>query len=245
MYKNREFYGIINGERVTVLEGDPYGEIRVSGLEYPLGELKILAPCRPSKSVCVGLNYRDHAAEFGLPIPEEPVLFIKPSTAVIGPGESIIYPATSRQVDYEAELAVVIGRPCRKVKAGEAAEYILGYTCANDVTARDLQRKDGQWTRAKSFDTFLPLGPYIVSDLDPGDLSISMRLNGALRQRSSTRNLIFSVPELLSFISDIMTLNPGDVILTGTPGGVGPVAVGDEIEVEIEGIGTLWNRVDG
>lgn len=243
MYNEQVFYGIITEDRVTALEGDPYGNIKTGNLVYPLGQLKILAPCSPTKVVCVGLNYRDHAEELGLAIPEEPVLFIKPSTTLIGHGEDIVYPSSSKQVDYEAELAVVIGRTCRKVRAVDAREYILGYTCGNDVTARDLQRKDGQWTRAKSFDTFLPLGPYIVSDLDPAALFVSLRLNGELRQRSSTSGQIFSVPELVSFISGIMTLNPGDVILTGTPGGIGPVAMGDKIEVEIEGIGTLTNGV--
>jgi len=243
VYSNQVFYGIITGDEVAVIEGDPYGGVRTSGLVYPLWQLKALAPCRPTKAVCVGLNYRDHAGEFGLPLPEEPVLFMKPSTAVIGSGENIVYPPSSRQVDYEAELAVVMGRTTRKIKAGEAGAYILGYTCGNDVTARDLQRKEGQWTRSKAFDTFLPLGPYIVSDLDPGDLTVILRLNGEVRQYSSTRQMIFSVPELVSFISGIMTLNPGDVILTGTPSGVGPVAVGDRIEVEIEGIGVLINGV--
>jgi len=237
------FYGIINGDRVTAIEGDPYGKIKTSNLVYPLGQLKILAPCAPTKAVCVGLNYRDHAEELGLAIPEEPVIFIKPSTTLIAHGDDIIYPASSKQVDYEAELAVVIGRTCRKVRAVDAHEYILGYTCGNDVTARDLQRKDGQWTRAKSFNTFLPIGPYIVSDLDPTDLFVSLRLNGEVKQHSSTSRQIFSVPELVSFISGIMTLNQGDVILTGTPCGVGPVAVGDKIEVDIEGIGTLINGV--
>jgi len=245
MYKRQVFYGIITGDQVTSLEGEPYEQIKPGRHVYSREQLSILAPCTPTKAVCVGLNYRDHAEEFGHPIPEEPILFIKPSTAVIGPGEDIIYPSISRQVDYEAELAVVIGRACRGVSVQEAQEYILGYTCANDVTARDLQRKDGQWTRAKSFDTFLPLGPYIVIDLDPGDLSVVLRLNGETRQSSSTRNLIFNVPTLVSFISGVMTLNPGDVILTGTPGGVGHVVPGDKIEVEIGGIGTLVNYIVG
>ena len=243
MFNGQVFHGVVNGDKVTAIEGSPYGEINTGSLVYPLRQLKILAPCRPTKAVCVGLNYRDHAEELGLEIPEEPLLFIKPSTAIIGHGEDIIYPSCSKQVDYEAELAVVIGRVCRKVTVVEAQKYILGYTCGNDVTARDLQRKDGQWTRAKSFDTFLPLGPYIVTDLDTGDVKISLRLNGENRQCSSTVNLIFNVPELVSFISGIMTLNPGDVILTGTPAGVGPVVAGDKTEVEIEGIGTLTNRV--
>lgn len=242
-YNERLFYGSINGDKVSVLEGSPYENARTTGEHIPLEKVKILAPCCPTKAVCVGLNYRDHAEELGLAIPEEPVLFLKPSTAVIGPGEDIVYPPSTSQVDYEAELAVVIGKICRNVKANEINEYIFGYTCGNDVTARDLQRKDGQWTRSKSFDTFLPLGPYIVRDLNPADLSVSLRLNGEVRQCSSTRRLIFGVPDLVSFISGIMTLYPGDVILTGTPSGVGPVAPGDTIEVEIEGIGVLSNGV--
>ena len=243
MYKSQVFYGMIARNRVTALAGDPFQGIQPGDRDYPLEELVVMAPCSPTKAVCVGLNYRDHAEELNLAVPEEPVLFLKPPTAVIGHGESIILPLSSRQVDYEAELAVVIGRLCRRVKPGEARDYIFGYTCANDVTARDLQRKDGQWTRAKSFDTFLPLGPYIVNDLDPGDVTVSLRLNGIIRQKSSTENLVYSVPELVSFVSGIMTLVPGDIILTGTPGGVGFLSTGDRVEVEIEGIGALSNGV--
>lgn len=244
MYKEQVFNGIITGDTVTAILDEPFKHKKAAGPVYGLDQLKILAPCRPTKAVCVGLNYRDHAGELGLALPDEPVLFLKPATAVIGPGEKILYPPASSQVDYEAELAVVIGRTCRNVRVQEARQYILGYTCANDVTARDLQRRDGQWTRAKSFDTFLPLGPYIVNDLDPGRLKIYLRLNGEIRQESCTDQLLFNVSELVSFISRVMTLNPGDVILTGTPAGVGPVAVGDKVEVEIEGIGTLINEVD-
>ncbi|MEW6447187.1 MAG: fumarylacetoacetate hydrolase family protein [Bacillota bacterium] len=209
----------------------------------PLKDLKVLAPCTPGKIVCVGLNYRDHAKELGYALPDEPVLFIKPPTAVIGPDESIIYPSVSRQVDYEAELAVVIGKTAKRVRAGQAADYILGYTCGNDVTARDLQKKDGQWTRAKSFDTFCPLGPYIVTDLDPRNCEISLYVNGERKQHSTTSELIFDVYYLVSFISYIMTLHRGDIILTGTPSGVGPLKPGDEVVVEVEGIGRLKNRV--
>lgn len=244
MYQEKTFYGIItDGDKVTVLEGEPYGQIKPGSQVYTLDQLRTLAPCTPTKAVCVGLNYRDHVDEVGYPLPEEPILFIKPSTAVIGPGVDIIYPSSSIQVDYEAELAVVIGRTCRNVAVRQAREYILGYTGGNDVTARDLQRKDGQWTRAKSFDTFLPLGPYIITDLEPGNLSVELRLNGETRQSSSTANLIFDVFTLVSFISGVMTLNPGDVIMTGTPSGIGPIAVGDKIEVEIQGIGVLGNGV--
>lgn len=243
MYKNKVFYGKITGNRVTPLIGDPFQSIQTGAGDYLMQELVVLAPCSPTKAVCVGINYRDHAEELKLAVPREPVLFLKPPSAVIGHGANIVLPPSSSQVDYEAELAVVIGRTCSQVGSREAGEYVFGYTCANDVTARDLQRKDGQWTRAKSFDTFLPLGPYIVTDLDPGDVSVTLRLNGVISQKSSTRNLVFGIPELVSFISKIMTLLPGDVILTGTPGGVGPLAKGDRVEVEIGGIGTLSNNV--
>lgn len=205
---------------------------------------RFLAPVQPSKIIAVGLNYRDHAREMGLDLPGEPILFMKPSTAVIGPFEEIRYPSQSSRVDYEAELAVVIGTACRNIRASRAKDCILGYTCLNDVTARDLQAKDGQWTRAKSFDTFAPIGPWIATDIeDPHALSITARLNGEVKQSSNTSNLIFSVFELVEFISSVMTLKPGDVIATGTPSGVGPMLPGDEIAIEIEGIGVLSNRV--
>lgn len=240
-FAGRVFRGVIRGELVYPLAED-FGS-RPEAKGYPLGTVRVLAPCRPSKIVCVGLNYRDHARELGYSFPEEPVLFLKPPTTVIGPGEAIRYPAMARQVDYEAELAVVIGKTARRVRAAEAYEYILGYTCANDVTARDLQKKDGQWTRAKSFDTFCPLGPYIVTELDPGNCTISLYLNGERRQHSSTKEFIFDVGYLVSFISHVMTLYPEDVILTGTPAGVGPLRPGDTVVVEIEGIGRLQNQV--
>ncbi len=247
-YQGETFYGVVEGDRVFPC-GDPFGSLELCpadsapGGGLALAELEILAPCLPGKVVCVGLNYRDHARELGLPLPEEPVLFLKPSTAVIGPGEPIVYPEMSRQVDYEAELAVVIKKKARCVREEEVFDYILGYTCANDVTARDLQRKDGQWTRAKSFDTFLPLGPYIVTGLDPGDREVSLYLNGERKQHSSTARLIFPVPRLVAFISRVMTLLPKDVILTGTPAGVGPVQPGDVVEVAVSGVGRLVNRV--
>lgn len=193
--------------------------------------------------MCIGLNYRDHAAEMGERLPAEPVIFLKPDTALSGPGEPIVYPAASREVHHEAELAVVIGKLAKDVRPEEAAEYIRGYTCFNDVTARDLQRRDGQWTRAKSFDTFAPAGPTVVAGLDPSSLAIECYVNGVRRQSSSTRNLIFPVPELVSFVSRVMTLHPGDLIATGTPPGVGPIRPGDLVEVVIEGIGRLANPV--
>ncbi len=205
-------------------------------------DVTILPPCNPSKIVCVGLNYVKHAHELGMALPDEPILFMKPPSSVLATGGQIVYPASSHQLDYEGELAVVIGKRCKSVSAEEADKYILGYTCFNDVTARDLQKKDGQWTRAKSFDTFAPFGPWIAK-IDPFDVDIRTRLNGRVVQDSNTSDLIFDVPRLLEFISGIMTLLPGDVIATGTPPGVGSMQKGDEVEVEIEGIGLLKNSV--
>jgi 2-keto-4-pentenoate hydratase/2-oxohepta-3-ene-1,7-dioic acid hydratase in catechol pathway len=210
---------------------------------YSLDEVNILPPVQPSKVVCVGLNYRDHAQELNMDLPEEPILFIKPPTTVIGPDTPIIYPPQCHQLDYEAELAVVIGRETRFTSKNDAQDHIAGYTILNDVTARDLQRKDGQWTRAKSFDTFCPIGPWIETDMDPSHQDISLELNGELKQNSNTENMIFSVEELIEFISHIMTLNQGDVIATGTPPGVGSMNVDDRVEVKIEGIGTLTNKI--
>ena len=198
---------------------------------------------KPSKIVCVGLNYIDHAKELNMRIPDEPIIFLKPSSSVIFNNEKIKYPKMSKQVDYEAELAVVIGKKCKNISEKNSKKYILGYTCLNDVTARDLQKKDEQWTRAKSFDTFCPLGPHIVSGINPDNLKIELFLNGKLKQSSNTKNLIFKIGKLVSFISKIMTLEKYDVIATGTPVGVGPVKIGDKIEVKIEKIGTLTNCV--
>ena len=215
----------------------------VSGGEVlAMEDVELLAPCCPSKIVCVGLNYVEHAKELKMKLPEEPILFLKPPSAVIGPGTEIIVPKSSERVDYEGELGVVIGKRCKAIAADEAKKHILGYTCFNDVTARDLQQKDGQWTRAKSFDTFAPFGPWIAS-IDPSDADIKTRVNGQIRQSSNTADLIFGVPSLIEFISNVMTLEPGDVIATGTPPGVGRLEKGDVVEVEIEGIGVLKNRV--
>ncbi|AVX20452.1 2-keto-4-pentenoate hydratase/2-oxohepta-3-ene-1,7-dioic acid hydratase (catechol pathway) [Carboxydocella sporoproducens DSM 16521] len=208
------------------------------------GDIHLLAPCNPSKIICVGLNYRQHAAELDMQLPPEPVIFLKPPSAVIGPGDIIRYPEQSQRVDYEGELAVVIGHECKKIDTKAASRYIFGYTCANDVTARDLQQKDGQWTRAKSFDTFLPLGPYIIKDIDWRDRTIRTTLNGQIKQEAKTDMLIHSVEALVSYVSQVMTLYPGDVILTGTPEGVGPMLRGDEVSVEIEGLGILINKVE-
>lgn len=213
-----------------------------SGEVLAMEDVELLAPCQPSKIVCVGLNYAEHAKELKMKLPEEPILFLKPPSAVIGPGAEIVVPESSDRVDYEGELGVVIGKRCKGIAADEAQKYILGYTCFNDVTARDLQQKDGQWTRAKSFDTFAPFGPWI-SNIDPADADIKTRVNGNVRQTSNTSDLIFGVPSLIEFISRVMTLEPGDIIATGTPPGVGRLEKGDVVEVEIEGIGVLKNRV--
>ncbi len=240
-------YGVLEDTgQVREISGSIYEHFGFGGNIYNLKDIQLLAPCEPSKIVCVGLNYAAHIEEFKRDragLPEDPVLFMKPSTAVTGPGAGIVYPATSSQIDYEAELAVVIGRKARNVEPGQVKDIILGYTCANDVTARDLQKKDGQWTRAKSFDTFVPMGPWIETELAVEELGIRSYLNEQLRQDSSTRNMIFPVSRLVSFISGVMTLLPGDVILTGTPEGVGPMNVGDTVKVVIEGIGTLENTV--
>jgi 2-keto-4-pentenoate hydratase/2-oxohepta-3-ene-1,7-dioic acid hydratase in catechol pathway len=205
---------------------------------------RMLPPCQPSKIVALGLNYRDHAQEMGLAIPAEPILFLKPPSSIIGHQDDIVYPAQSGRVDYEAELAVVIAKRCRKIKPEEARDYILGYTCFNDVTARDLQEKDWQWTRAKSFDTFAPLGPWIETEIaDAHSLDITLKLNGVVKQFSNTRHLIFPIPEIVAYISNIMTLEAFDVIVTGTPGGIGPMHKGDSVCVEIQGLGVLENMV--
>jgi 2-keto-4-pentenoate hydratase/2-oxohepta-3-ene-1,7-dioic acid hydratase in catechol pathway len=193
--------------------------------------------------VAIALNYRDHAKEFNMPIPDYPILFLKPPTSVIENGDDIIFPPQTQELHYEGELGIVISAQARNVPASEADRYIAGYTCANDVTARDLQRMDGQWTRAKSLDTFCHLGPRIVKDINPGELRIMTRVNGQVRQQSTTANMIFNVYELVSFVSVVMTLLPGDVIITGTPPGVGPIVPGDTVEIEIENIGTLKNKV--
>jgi 2-keto-4-pentenoate hydratase/2-oxohepta-3-ene-1,7-dioic acid hydratase in catechol pathway len=232
---------------VAELAGHPFGAadaIRFTGARYPVADVRLLAPVLPSKVVAIGKNYAAHAREMGGEPPDEPVIFLKPSTAVAGPLDAIVRPVQlSKRVDYEGELAVVIGRLCRNVAPERAADAIFGYTCANDVTARDLQSRDGQWARAKGFDTFCPLGPWIETDLNAGDLEISTTVNGEVRQQSRTSLLLHGVAELVSYVSAVMTLLPGDVLLTGTPDGVGPLEAGDQVAVAIEGIGTLTNRV--
>lgn len=240
LYQGQVRYGIVD-EDITLIEGNIFSNFQVTQHKINIAEVKLIAPCQPSKVVCVGLNYKGHATELNFNLPDEPVIFLKPPTAVIGPGEKIIYPMMSKQVDYEAELGLVIGREAKNIKASEAGDYILGYTCANDVTARDLQSKDGQWTRAKGFDTFMPLGPYIVTGVNPDNLSIELLLNGQVKQSSNTAQMIFNCANLVSFISQIMTLYPGDVIITGTPDGIGPMQVGDKVTVNIANIGQLEN----
>ena len=230
---------------VVALRGDPlYVGIEPTQEEHLLADVRLLAPVLPrSKVVGIGKNYAAHAAEMGGDVPLEPLMFLKPNTSVVGPGDPVFYPRQSSRVDYEGELAVVIGRICRDVPVEGAADVIYGYTVANDVTARDLQRSDVQFTRAKGFDSFCPLGPWVETELDPSELSIQTHLNGDLVQDGNTRDLIFDVPTLVAHVSSVMTLLPGDVILTGTPNGVGPMEVGDEVEVTVAGIGSLTSRV--
>ncbi|MFN4245982.1 MAG: fumarylacetoacetate hydrolase family protein, partial [Brevinematia bacterium] len=222
-------------------KGSVFGDFELDDKSFKLEEVNILPPVLPSKVVCVGLNYRDHAEELKMDIPDEPIIFLKPTTSVTGPNSAIIAPSFCTRVDFEAELAVVISKVCKNVSPKEAEDYVLGYTCLNDVTERNFQKKDGQWTRAKSFDTFCPIGPWIETDLDWRNLKVRAYLNGELRQNSTTANMIFGVNEIISFVSKIMTLLPGDIIATGTPPGVGEMKNGDEIVVEIEGIGQLKN----
>jgi 2-keto-4-pentenoate hydratase/2-oxohepta-3-ene-1,7-dioic acid hydratase in catechol pathway len=243
-------YGMLRDGKIRPIQGSPYryfkgpdSSYKVEEEAYEPDKIRLLAPCLPSKIVALGLNYRSHSEETGLPVPEVPLIFLKPSTAMIGPEDRIILPRASRRVDYEGELAVVIGRRARGVPRERARDYILGYTCLNDVSARYEQRDDGQWTRAKGYDTFAPIGPYIETEVAPDDLKLETYLNGELRQSSRTSDLIFPVEVLVSFISNVMTLLPGDVIATGTPAGIGPMQPGDVIEVKIEKIGTLRNYV--
>jgi len=236
-------YGILYGEKIQVFIGAPYGRIKTTDLYYNLSDVKLLPPCTPSKIVALGVNYRSHGEEMGHRIPTEPLIFIKPSTSLIGPEDDIIYPESSERVDYEGELGVVIkNRTCR-VSKEDAGRHILGYTCVNDVTARDLQARDKQWTRSKGFDTFCPIGPCIETELDPDNALLETRLNGEIKQKTNTGDLIFGAYELVSFVSHVMTLLPGDVIATGTTSGVGPMQPGDTVEVAIENIGTLINHV--
>lgn len=245
LYKGQEHYGSLTENKISLLDGSITDGFCEQKQDVTLDEVELLCPVKPGKAVCVGLNYMDHIIESHEQIPSEPVLFIKPSTAVIGPGDSICYPLQSHRVDYEGELAIVIGKRAKNISESDAPDYILGYTCANDVTARDLQSPTGQWTRAKGFDTFLPLGPCIETQVSPDNLEIKTFLNGRVVQHSNTEKLLFKPNMVVSYISQIMTLEPEDVILTGTTLGIGPMAFGDVVEVEIEGIGRLKNIVKG
>ncbi|MBV9380649.1 MAG: fumarylacetoacetate hydrolase family protein [Streptosporangiaceae bacterium] len=245
-------YGAIEGDLIAELYGHPFGTepgaVRLTGQRYPVAEVRLLAPVLPSKVVAVGRNYAEHSREMRELLahepPVEPVLFLKPSTSVTGPGDRIAYPVKlTERVDYEGELAVIIGRLCREVPPERAEDVIFGYTCANDVTARDLQARDGQWTRAKGFDTFCPIGPWMETGTDPADLGLTTTVNGVVKQHARTSEMLYDVPALVAYISQVMTLLPGDVLLTGTPGGVGPMTDGDEVSVTIETIGTLTNKV--
>lgn len=236
-------WGWVSEDKVGSLEGDPFGAYRRKKSYISLERVQLYPPVLPGKIICVGRNYVAHAEEHDAEVPELPLLFLKPPSSVIANGDAILLPPQSEQVEHEAELAIVIGLGGRWIKRAEALKHVLGFTIANDVTARDLQRSDGQWTRGKGFDTFCPIGPWIETDLDPSDLIVKCSVNDQLRQLGSTRDMVFQVPTLVAFVSSVMTLNPGDLILTGTPSGVGPLTDGDEVEVEIEGIGTLRNNV--
>ncbi len=249
-------YGVITGEldehgeldpeaTVVALQSDPlYVGLHPTEETFKLADVRLLAPVLPrSKVVAIGRNYAAHAAEMGNDVPSEPMMFLKPNTSVVGPGDAVLYPRQSKELHFEGELAVVIGRICRDVPAEKAADVIHGYTIGNDVTARDLQRRDVQFTRGKGFDTFCPLGPWIETELDVSDLKVQTYLNGDLKQDGSTKDLIFDIRTLIAHLTSVMTLLPGDVILTGTPEGVGPMEVGDEVEIVVQGIGTLTNKV--
>jgi 2-keto-4-pentenoate hydratase/2-oxohepta-3-ene-1,7-dioic acid hydratase in catechol pathway len=235
--------GALDGGEVRVLRGTFFEDPVPTGDAVPVDDVRLLAPVLPSKVVAVGRNYAEHVAEMGSELPEEPLVFLKPSTAVIGPGDPIAYPPISKRMDFEGELACVVGRLIRRATSQDAARGILGYTCANDVTLRDLQATDSQWARAKGFDTSCPLGPWIETEVDPSDLALETSVNGDVRQSARTSHLAFDPAELVAFISGFMTLLPGDVVLTGTPAGIGPLSIGDQVEVSIEGIGTLANTV--
>jgi len=239
-------FGVLEDDAtITVITGDPiYSGIQKTAATVPVSAVRLLAPVIPrSKVVCIGKNYADHAAEMGGVVPDEPIIFLKPNTSVIGPNDTIVWPEMSERIDHESELAIVIGRLCKDVPLERVNDVIFGYTIANDVTARDLQKKDGQWTRAKSFDTFCPLGPWIDTDFIPGTQKITATVNGELKQSATLSDMIFKTPEIINFVSRVMTLLPGDIILTGTPAGIGPMVAGADATMAIEGLGELTNKV--
>jgi 2-keto-4-pentenoate hydratase/2-oxohepta-3-ene-1,7-dioic acid hydratase in catechol pathway len=236
--------GIIEGDRIEQIAGPPWETQAPVARSWPLGEVRLLAPVLPSKIVCVGRNYAAHAAELGNELPKEPLIFLKPPSALIGPGETIVLTPFSERVEHEGELALVVGKRCSQLRdTDEALDFVLGYTCLNDVTARDIQKSDVQFTRGKGFDTFCPLGPHIETNFDPADVLVETRVNGALRQSGRTSLMIYPCAFLIRWISRMMTLLPGDVIATGTPAGVGPLVAGDRVEVSVEGVGVLRNPV--
>ncbi len=248
--QGRAKYGMLAGNIIRGIRGSPFAHLNqlgsqptLDGSTYKLDEIRLLAPCLPSKIVCLGLNYRSHIEETKLPMPSVPLIFLKPSTAVIGPHDKIILPRGWKRIDYEGELGVVIGKKAKYLPEEDAKKYVLGYTCFNDVSDRHAQAADGQWTRAKGYDTFAPIGPWIETEADPDNLKLETYLNDELRQSASTSDLIFGISKLISFISGIMTLLPGDVIATGTPSGIGPMNPGDVVEVKIENIGALKNFI--
>ncbi len=239
----RVHYGILEGKTAAEITSNYFGNFKKTGKKFPLSKVRLLAPCHPSKIIAMGLNYIEHARELKMPIPMRPLFFLKAPSALVGTGDAIVRPAVSKRVDYEGELAIVIKKKAKDVIPSKAKEYVLGYTCFNDVTARDLQDLDGQWARSKSFDTFAPIGPWIVDGIDADNLKLETLVNGKVKQRSSTSDLIFKVDEIVSYVSRMMTLMPGDIIATGTPPGVGPLNSGDKVEVRIQKIGVLLNKV--
>jgi 2-keto-4-pentenoate hydratase/2-oxohepta-3-ene-1,7-dioic acid hydratase in catechol pathway len=240
---NASVYGWMLEDKVGEIQGNIFGEYRRREAKTPIKELKLIAPCEPSKIICVGRNYVEHAKELGNEVPKVPLIFFKPPSSIISNGDSIFLPPQSKQVEHEGELVIVVGKRAKNVTAESAKEFIFGYTIGNDVTARDLQQTDGQWTRAKGFDTFCSFGPWIDTDFDPSDAVVTCRVNGQMRQMASTRDMVFNVGTLVAYISSVMTLEPGDLIFTGTPAGVGELKNGDMVDVEIEGLGKLSNAV--
>lgn len=246
-HENKAVWAVLDGEKAKILKKAPYEGCEYTGEEVDYKDIKLLVPCEPTKIVAVGKNYFDHIKELGgesAPIPKNPILFIKPTTTLLATNGKIKYPSCSQRVDHEAELAIVIKKEAKNVKAEDVFDYILGYTCLNDVTARDLQSADGQWTRAKSFDTFAPVGPIVTDEVDPKDIKVECRVNGVVKQSASTSLFMWKVPQLIEFITECMTLLPGDVVTTGTPSGISALNRGDKVEVELEGIGTLVNYVE-
>ncbi len=236
-------YGWLLDEKVGEIEGELFGHYRRQEARIPVKEVRLVAPTVPTKIICVGRNYLEHAKELGNDVPKVPLIFMKPPSAIIAHGETVILPSQSQQVEHEAELVAVVGKRGRHIPAKEAKTFILGYTVGNDITARDLQKIDGQWTRAKGFDTFCSFGPWIDTEFDPSDAVVTCRVNGQMRQLASTRDMVFNIATLVAYITSVMTLEPGDLIFTGTPAGVGALKDGDQVEVEIEGLGALKNPV--